>query len=104
MSAKNEAFERASELLTRRTPLTRPQARGTIRLALKDGGFDFHEVTPRELAVLFKMMMPKRLEAQGIDSDLASTVCQEVSAAIGGLAVNGQSTAAARMFDRLDKA
>jgi len=104
MSAQSDAFDRAATLLAGRTGLTAPQARGTIRLGLKEGGFDPREVTPAELAVVFQRLMPKRLEAQGRDPIEAQSICADIAALIAVMPGVGPRTAAAAMFARLDDA
>ncbi len=104
MSARNEVFDRAGMLLDEKTALTGPQARGTIRLALKDAGLDARDVTPQEMSVVFERLMPKRLEAQGVAADQAQSLCQEISTAVSMIQATGAAAAAASMFERLDQA
>ncbi len=98
----SEPFEQAGKLLAALSTLTGPQARGCIRLALKDGGLDAKDVTPRELSVVFKALMPKRLAGQGFSGDEAKTICEKIEGVLGTLQSTTTSTAASTMFDRLD--
>ena len=104
MSAPNPAFEQASELLATQSSLTGPQARGAIRLGLKDGGLDARDVTPAQLVVVFERLMPKRLRGQGLAPDAADDICRKIVIAVSAQGVSIVQPAAASMFARLDEA
>lgn len=104
MTSANDPFELAGRLLAEKSHLTGPQARGTIRLALKDAGLDPRQVASYELAVVFTRLMPKRLEAQGLTADQAEQVCQVINAVLAANDAVAAPVAAATMFDRLDGA
>ena len=104
MSGPNSAFEQASELVTEQTSLTGPQARGAIRLALKDGGLDAKSVTSAQLSVVFQKLMPARLRGQGLTPEDADGICQKVVVALGAQVLTIPEPPAASMFARLDDA
>lgn len=69
-------FDVAAEQLEHHSSLDRLQARGTLRLALKQAGLDPRAVTPGQLRVLCEEMLPGELEARGVAD--ATSVCQQV--------------------------
>ena len=73
-------FDLAAEQLERHTDLDRLEARGTLRLAVKNAGLDPKEITLSQLKVVFEKVMPKELLARGIDA--AATTCETIMAEI----------------------
>ena len=100
----SEAFDKAAALLADKSSLTGPQARGVVRLGAKDAGLDVRDASPHQLSVVFDKLMPKRLEGQGLSSQQAAEVCALIVATLGTMTSSEISSAAASMFDRLDKA
>jgi hypothetical protein len=78
--AVSQAFEQACEALESASSLNRLEARGTMRLALKEAGLDVKAVTPTELEVVIARVLPMQLERHGI-ADLPS-VCNALRSAI----------------------
>ena len=76
----DNAFAQASQRLAQRIHLTGPQARGTVRLALKAAGLDAQTVTNKQLAVVFSKVMPEKLEAHGVPASRATQVCEAIAA------------------------
>jgi hypothetical protein len=75
-----ELFDHAAEQLERATELDRLEARGTLRLALKQTGLEAKNLTLQQLDVVFEKVMPGELETRGIDA--AATTCRTVMAEI----------------------
>jgi hypothetical protein len=73
-------FDHAAKQLERHTDLDRLEARGTLRLAVKEAGLDAKEITLEQLNVVFEKVMPKELQIRGIDA--ATTTCQTIMAEI----------------------
>jgi hypothetical protein len=65
--ADSPAFELVCDLLEANTSLERLEARGTVRLALKEAGFNPASVSPDQLAVVTEKLLPKELIARGIE-------------------------------------
>lgn len=80
--ADSAAFERASEELENRTSLDRLEARGTIRLLLKEAGLDAKRVRSLELRKVAEKLLAKELENRGV-SDPAAAVAAIVAALVG---------------------
>jgi len=72
----SELFEFAAEQLEKSTSLDRLQARGTLRIALKEAGLEPENLTLGQLKVVFKRILPGELETRGV-RDAAGT-CEAV--------------------------
>jgi hypothetical protein len=70
-------FDFAAERLEHHTALDRLEARGTLRLALKESGLDPKRVTPGQLCVVLAKIMPRELETRGVGDPTA--VCNAVT-------------------------
>jgi hypothetical protein len=77
------AFERVCSGLEARTRLERLEARGTVRLALKQAGLDPRSVTPAELGVVLERLLPDELSTRGVAD--AGAVCAALRADLDGL-------------------
>lgn len=87
-----DLFDIAAEKLEDSTDMDRLEARGTLRLALKEAGLDVKQVTLTELQVVFERLMPKELTARGVDD--ASSTCKTVMVRISDTAgAEGLATA-----------
>jgi hypothetical protein len=73
-------FDSAADQLERGTRMDRLEARGTLRLALKQAGLDLQTLTLVQLRAVFEKLMPKELEARGISNAAAS--CKAVMAEV----------------------
>jgi hypothetical protein len=62
----SRAFEWACSALEEQTTLDRLEARGTLRLTLREAGLDPHAVTPMQLAVALEKVLPGQLLARGV--------------------------------------
>ena len=66
----SQAFDFVCETLERLTPLTRLQARGTVRLLLRQAGLEPHAVTPEQLAVVVERLLPPALIKRHIADEI----------------------------------
>ncbi len=73
-------FDFAAEALERHSGFNRLEARGTLRIALKDSGLDARSVTPAQLCVVFQKVMPVELGKRGVKD--AEDVCGAVIEAL----------------------
>jgi hypothetical protein len=95
-------FELAADLLERHSELDRLEARGALRLALKDAGLRAEALSSRELDAVLQKLMPERLAKMGVDDGPA--VCERVLGEIARAAARVGSTPEAdrdRIFRRL---
>jgi len=82
--SETRSFTHVCEGLQGRTRLDRLEARGTVRLALKQAGLDASAVTTREMSVVLEKIMPAELKARGIASP--ESICNELRASLSTLA------------------
>jgi hypothetical protein len=63
------AFDLVCDTLERVSPLSRLQARGTVRLALREVGLEPHSVSPEQLVIVIERVLGKALRSRGISDD-----------------------------------
>jgi hypothetical protein len=68
------AFEHQCHELEAGTSLDRLEARGTVRLALKQAGLDPRSVTAEQLGVVLEKVLPGELAARGVAD--AAALCR----------------------------
>ena len=79
-----DCFEIASDRLERETTLSRLEARGTLRLALKEAGLDPASVAPSQLRVVVDKVLPGALAARGVERrDEVCRILADCLAALG---------------------
>jgi hypothetical protein len=82
--ADSPAFDWVCAELEQRTALDRLEARGTVRLALKQAGLDSRSLTTEQMRVVIERVMPKELAARGVKDP--EGVCRTLAAGITGVA------------------
>ncbi len=98
--AESQAFTIACEQLEQASSLERIEARGTIRLALKEAGLDAASVSGSQLSVVVDKILPRELEARGV-SDTAS-VCSTIKSALAAAPdTDGPGNSPEDVFSRL---
>ena len=60
------AFDFVCGELEEKSSLDRLEARGTVRLALKQAGLEARSVTPEQMIVVCEKILPGELEARGV--------------------------------------
>jgi hypothetical protein len=75
--ADSAAFEAASACLESASSLTRLEARGTIRLALKQAGFEARSVTAAALGAVVRRVLPAELRSRAIADPEA--ICTKIA-------------------------
>lgn len=73
-------FDRVTEELEECSALNRLEARGTLRIALKESGFDAKSVAPDQLRVVIEKLLPQHLRDRGIPAP--EEVCRQLVDAI----------------------
>ena len=81
--ADSAAFDFVCEQLQQETSLDRLEARGTVRLALKQAGLEARSVTPDQMTVVVDKVLPGELESRGIEQ--AAALCQQVAQGLSGV-------------------
>jgi len=74
-------FDFAAERLEQATRLDRLQARGTLRIALKQAGLEPASLTLDQLGVVFARILPGELDTRGVDAaaDTCSAIMEQVA-------------------------
>lgn len=70
------AFDWVCEELERLTCLGTLEARGTVRLSLKEAGFEARSATPHQLSVVVERILERELRVRGIEN--ADEVCENL--------------------------
>jgi hypothetical protein len=76
--ADSPVFEFVCAEIEQRTSLARLEARGTVRLALKEAGLAASSVSVREMQVVLDRLLPAALASRGIEDGAA--LCGEIRA------------------------
>ena len=75
--ADSPLFEKACDELERATQLSRAEARGTLRIAIKEAGFEAGSINrPQLLAIIFHSL-PRELVSRGLDD--AQQICDKIA-------------------------
>jgi hypothetical protein len=80
--ADSQAFTVLCEALERASSFDRLEARGTVRLALKNAGLESSTVTAAQLNVVVDKILPAELETRGVDK----SICTQLHSALDGVA------------------
>jgi hypothetical protein len=73
-------FDFVAEEIERQTELAKLEARGTVRLALKEAGFDANRITTEQMAVVLERVMPGELSSRGVEN--ADSICSSLAVSI----------------------
>lgn len=76
-------FDSVADALEQSTSLDRLEARGTLRLVLKEAGLEARDVDASSICVAIRKLLPKELESRGIDE--AERVCENLAKTAEGL-------------------
>lgn len=96
--ADSPVFEFVCGELERRTSLGRLEARGTVRLALKEAGLGAN-VSLREMQVVLERVLPGALASRGIENGEA--LCGEIRAGTSRLQESARADTPEAIFGRL---
>ena len=81
------------------SPLTRLEARGTVRLALKQAGFGAANVTAEQMRVVVERVLAEELRTRGVDD--AEAICQTLVAGLTKLEGGAGGDSPEAIFARL---
>lgn len=92
---ESPAFSWLGDALEKRTSLTRIEARGTVRLVLKDAGLEPSTVNAAQLGVVIARLLPTALEKRGVGdaSELCEMLGQELRSLVKTLTQPEKDTA-----------
>lgn len=97
--AESNAFSVTCDALEGETSLDRLEARGTVRIALKQAGLDAASVTPHQMSVVLSEILAKELTTRGVSDGEA--VCERLRRTVGVLPEESGSDAPEAVFARL---
>jgi hypothetical protein len=83
--ASSRAFEWICTELETITALNKLEARGTIRLALKEAGLEAARVTPLQMSVVLERILPGELRSRGMKN--ADEICGSLASALRNLPI-----------------
>jgi hypothetical protein len=78
--ACNTAFDALCTGLESETSLNQLEARGTVRIALKEAGLDAKTASAEQLRVVIAKLLPSELEARGVEN--VAAVCDSLCRAV----------------------
>ena len=81
--SESHAFTTVCEELENQSALDRLEARGTVRLMLKQAGLEPKTVTASQLSVAVEKILPAELETRGIAN--SATLCSHLCTALRAL-------------------
>ena len=81
--SESRAFDHVCEALESKTELTRLEARGTMRLALKGAGLDASSATAHQMSVVVERVLPGELRSHGIGD--AEPICRDLVRSLAAL-------------------
>jgi hypothetical protein len=90
--AGSTAFEWLCTALEESTTLERLEARGTVRIALKEAGLEPRTVTAAEMRVVAQKVLPRELRQRGVQNE--SALCDRLIAGLQTLEGQAGSSAA----------
>jgi len=96
--ADSAAFDFVCRELEDRSSLDRLEARGTVRLALKQAGLDARTVTPEQIAVVVDRVLPGELASRGIESP--DVLCQRISSGVARVSGDASVETPDAVFER----
>jgi hypothetical protein len=97
-----DLFDLAAERLEHHTDFNRLEARGTLRITLKDAGLKAKNLTLQQLEVVLEKLMPVELERRRVEDAVA--ICNIVMGEVARVAGTGDtasSSSADEVFRRL---
>lgn len=100
--AESAVFDWVATELEARTRLSRLEARGTLRLVLKEAGLDPNSVAGFQMVIVLERLLPKTLERRRVDD--AATLCRVLAADLRTSSVAKSATrdTAYDVFERFD--
>lgn len=87
--ADSAAFEWLCHELEAATSLSKPEARGTVRITLKEAGLKASSVTADQVAVVLRRVLPRELSSLGVDD--AQAICERLCDRTGEIRESGDA-------------
>lgn len=99
----SSTFEWVCAALEARTRMSKLEARGTVRLVLRDVGLDPSSVTPRQMLVVIERLLGAALAKRKVDQ--AAELCQALMRELESIAASqteAREDTAYDLFERLE--
>ena len=97
-----ELFDCAAQKLEALTDLDRLEARGTLRIALKETGLDAKTLTLTQLEAVFDQVMPQQLELRAVEDAQAICTATIKEVRLAEISANNSAASSAdEIFGRL---
>ena len=94
------AFDWLCDEIERTSPLSRLEARGTVRLALKKAGLEATTVTPQQLRIVLEKVLPDEFASRGVEGGVQ--ICANLGPQLAQLACDAPGAEAPeQVFARL---
>lgn len=93
------AFDFVCNQLEAGTSLGRLEARGTVRLAVKQAGLEARGVTPDQMAVVVARILPEELASRGVED--SAGLCASIGAGLQDLEAGPVGETPDAVFQRL---
>ena len=84
-------FEFVAGALEQASDLDKLEARGTLRIALKQAGLDAKHVSPDQMGVVLSRVLPDQLASRGVGS--AEAICRALTAKLEGFSTGAAAPA-----------
>jgi hypothetical protein len=95
----SEVFDLVCEELERSTSLDRLEARGTMRITLKQAGLEPRSVSAQQMSVAVEKLLPGELVSRGVGE--SDGVCREICAALARMTTAPSVSTPEAVFERL---
>lgn len=99
--ADSEVFDFVCDLLEGLTALDRLEARGTVRIALKQAGLEPHSVTPGQMSVVVTKLLVTELSSRCVVDGAAQ--CRTIDEQLGLLESGPMADTPEAVFERLGR-
>lgn len=97
--ADSEVFDFVCGELETRTSLDRLEARGTVRLTLKQAGLDARTVDAKQMGVAVSKVLAGELKTRGVED--AERHCAAIETGLGQMSVTPSAETPEAVFERL---
>jgi hypothetical protein len=97
--ADSAAFAFVTQELERLTRMTRDEARGTVRIALRGSGLAASAVRVHELQVVLEKVLPRELASRRIEG--SEDLCAEIRSRLGTVRDEAPAETPEAVFQRL---
>lgn len=98
--AASEVFDWVADQLVERTMLTRLEARGTVRLVVRDAGLNPETVAAFQMRIVLTRLMPSALEKRRIEG--AKELCATIADTLDSFEGSTPREDAYDVFERLE--